>query len=193
MFIQTETTPNHNALKFLPGIFISKDETLFFENINEASSRSELAEELFKIDFVKAVFLGSDFITLTKDTNAEWDVIKPEALMVIMDYILAGRPILKELKSSFQNLNKAEKNSTSAEQSETEKKIIEIIETRVRPTVAMDGGDIIYKKFENGVVFLELHGACSGCPSATITLKQGIESMLKHFLPEVKMVKALNH
>ncbi|MBF8247189.1 MAG: NifU family protein [Rickettsia sp.] len=183
MFIQTENTPNHNALKFLPGITVNEFEPLFLNTIEEAYKKSSLAVKLFRIEHIKAVFLGSDFITITKDENIEWEIIKPEILMLIMDHILAEEPFVESLNNPIVEDNK--------DYSVVEKEIIEIIETRIRPAVAMDGGDIVFRKFEKSVVYLELRGACSGCPSSTITLKQGIESMLTHFIPEVQSVEAI--
>lgn len=182
MFIQTEDTPNPNALKFFPGSLVS-DSPVYITAHEDCSS--PLAKKLFDLKKVSAVFLGSDFITVTKDDNADWAVIKPQVIMVIMDYFVAGLPV-------FDNSFIKEDKLVSSDLTEIEKQIIEIIETKVRPSVAMDGGDIVYQGFENGVVMLELRGACSGCPSSTITLKQGIESMLKYYVPEVLSVEAVN-
>ncbi|HJD65414.1 MAG TPA: NifU family protein [Rickettsia endosymbiont of Diachasma alloeum] len=183
MFIQTEDTPNPDAIKFFPGQEISSSQPVFFSEFAEVKGRSKLAESLFNINNVKSIFFGSDFITVTKEAESDWRVIKPEILMVIMDHFVAGFPVFEE---------SAKVDDVSLERlSEIEKQIIEIIETRVRPSVAQDGGDIIYKGFENGVVKLALRGACLGCPSSTITLKNGIESMLKHFVPEVIEVEAI--
>ncbi|ADE30210.1 NifU family protein [Rickettsia prowazekii] len=185
MFIQTEETPNPDAIKFFPGQEISVDQPVFFSELAEVKGRSALAESLFHINNVKSVFLGSDFITVTKQARGNWQVIKPEILMVIMDHFISGFPVFNEntkIDDEKHNLDML---------SEIEKQIIETIETRVRPFVTQDGGDIIYKGFESGVVKLALRGACLGCPSSTITLKNGIESMLKHFIPEVQEVKAV--
>jgi len=136
------------------------------------------------VDNVEAVFLGADFITVTKNPQSEWKLLKPEILMVIMDHLVSGLPIFNDNENTCTQIN-------TEGLSEIEKQIIEIIETRVRPSVAMDGGDIIYKGFKEGVVYLQLQGACSGCPSSTATLKNGIESMLQHYIPEVQAVEAL--
>jgi len=185
MFIQTEDTPNPDAIKFFPGQEISSDQPVFFSELAEVKGKSKLAESLFNISNVKSVFFGSDFITVTKKPEGNWQVMKPEILMVIMDHFVAGFPVFEESTKSDNIKHNLEGLS------EIEKQIIEIIETRVRPSVAQDGGDIIYKGFENGIVKLALHGACAGCPSSTITLKNGIESMLKHFVPEVEAVEAV--
>lgn len=185
MFIQTEITPNPNAIKFLPNIVVSPGKPVHFANIDEAKSKSNFAVQLFTVNNVKSVFFGDDFITITKEENSDWSIIKPEILMIIMDYFTTGYSIFDEQATKF-----AVDNFAGA--SEIEQQIIEIIETRVRPSVAMDGGDIIYRGFEGGVVKLELRGACSGCPSSSITLKNGIESMLKHFVPEVQSVEAVD-
>ena len=169
MFIQTEETPNPNALKFLPGLDISPKSPVFFNNFDEAKAKSPLAAKLYDIGNIEAVFLGADFITVTKTPEIEWKLLKPEILMVIMDHLVSGLPIFNNNENTSTQIN-------TDGLSEIEKQIIEIIETRVRPSVAMDGGDIIYKGFKEGIVYLQLHGACSGCPSSTVTLKNGIES-----------------
>ena len=183
MFIQTEETPNPNALKFLPGLEISV-EPVFFNNFDEARAKSSLAAKIYSISDIKAVFFGADFITVTKNDASDWKLLKPEILMVIMDHLVSGLPVFDENKNIFTQVN-------TEGLSEIEKQIIEIIETRVRPSVAMDGGDIIYKGFKDGIVYLQLHGACSGCPSSSVTLKNGIESMLQHYVPEVISVEAI--
>lgn len=185
MFIQTETTPNPNALKFLPGKTVNENEPRNFFSKEEASD-SPFSLKLFELDYVEGVYIGKDFITVTKANEADWDLMKPEILMIIMDFVSSGQELIKSTqKKDHQNID-------NSNLSDAEKTIIEIIENKVRPSVAMDGGDIIYKGFENGIVLLELHGACSGCPSSTITLKNGIESMLKHYVPEVQEVEAVN-
>lgn len=184
MFIQTEETPNPNALKFLPGSEVSPSGPVFFNSNEEALQRSSLAAKIFQIGNVEAVFYGTDFITVTKSQETNWNLLKPEILMVIMDHLVAGMPVFDEPQNTFKEID-------TDGMSDVEKQIVEIIETRVRPSVAMDGGDIIYQGFENGVVYLQLRGACSGCPSSSITLKNGIESMLQHFVPEVISVEAV--
>jgi len=183
MFIQTQDTPNPSALKFFPGSEVNAAGPVFFNTPEEAAHKSQLAVKLFQIDGVAAIFYGSDFITVTKADDFDWNLIKPEILMIIMDHLVAGMPIFDEIQEEAQAIN-------TEGMSDIEKQIIEIIETRVRPSVAMDGGDIVYKRFIDGIVYLQLRGACSGCPSSSITLKNGIESMLQHFVPEVKGVEA---
>lgn len=184
MFIQTEPTPNPNAMKFLPGEEISPCEPVHFDS-KEKGARSPLARKLFSLDGVDAVFFGADFITITKADNFAWEILKPEITIFIMDHLAAKLPI-------FEGEDKKPKAEIDpAMLTEIEKQIVEIIDTRVRPSVAMDGGDITYRGFNDGIVTLELKGACSGCPSSTITLKNGIESMLKHYVPEVESVEAL--
>ena len=186
MFIQTEATPNPQTLKFIPGVEVLTSGTADFRD-EEAAKRSPLAEALFGIADVRGVFFGSDFVTVTKSSDVEWNLVKPAILTTIMEHFVAGRPIMYEAKDK-----KIRKNSTAhSEDSEIVKQIKELIDTRVRPAVAEDGGDIIFQSFEDGVVRLELHGSCSGCPSSTATLKQGIESMLCHYVPEVKSVEAV--
>jgi Fe-S cluster biogenesis protein NfuA len=185
MFIQTENTPNPNALKFIPGFSIS-DTPVYFLNEHDAFN-SFLARKLLNIKWVESVFFGSDFITISKKEDGNWDILRPEILMTIMDHFTSGLSVFdSKLKTQDNNLN-------NTFDSEIEQQIAEIIETKVRPAVAMDGGDIIYKSFEDGIVKVELFGACAGCPSSIVTLKNGIESMLKHYIPEVKEVQAINN
>ncbi|MDG1436895.1 MAG: NifU family protein [Rickettsiaceae bacterium] len=183
MFIQTEETPNPSALKFFPGSDVSPSGPVFFNRPEEATSKSQLAVKLFNVKGVVAIFYGTDFITITKAEDLDWNLIKPEILMVMMDHLVAGFTIFDEVQEAAQAIN-------TEGMSDIEKQIVEIIETRVRPSVAMDGGDITYQSFKDGIVYLQLRGACSGCPSSSITLKNGIESMLQHFVPEVKGVEA---
>jgi len=185
MFIQTEETPNPNALKFIPGEVVMPTGTLYIDH-KEDAGRSPMAEILFKIAHVEAIFLGTDFITVTKAADAKWEILKPMILTEIMDFYVQGKSVLPS--------SEGEKKKIAVEYDENDpliKQIVELIETRVRPAVAMDGGDIIFRGFAEGVVTLELHGACSGCPSSTATLKDGIENMLKHYVPEVESVEAV--
>lgn len=186
MFIQTESTPNPDTLKFLPGESILEDgRTANFTGAGEAEGVSPLAETLFRIEGVTGVFLGSDFISVTKKSGLDWPPLKTVLLTTIMDYFVAGKPVMLDGATGTDD-------ATGEGDSEVVAQIKELINTRVRPAVAMDGGDIIYHGFEEGVVKLELHGSCAGCPSSTITLKQGIENMLKHYVPEVVSVEAVN-
>ncbi len=181
MFIQTEATPNPLTLKFMPGTPVLESGTVFYTSA-DAAKESPLAQSLFAVSDVTAVFLATDFISVTKTESADWNTLKPQLLTSIMDHFVAGKPVM----------GKAQKAADTGEQdSEIAKQIRELIDTRVRPAVAQDGGDIIFKGFEDGIVKLELHGACSGCPSSTATLKQGIENMLKHYVPEVVAVEAV--
>ncbi len=190
MFIQTEETPNPNTLKFIPGEPVLGDDTAFFVNAGEAEN-SPLAKALFTTPHVRAVFFGSDFITVTKGEDADWSVMKPELLTTIMEHYVSGQPMMTNAAGQQVGGEAAQ-----IEYSEDEQKIVdeikELIEMRVRPAVAQDGGDIIFHSFQGGIVNLELHGSCSGCPSSTLTLKQGIENMLKHYIPEVIAVEAIS-
>ena len=183
MFIQTEATPNPLTLKFIPGVPVMKEGTLFYINAEQAKA-SPLALSLFAIQGVRAVFFGSDFITITKDEASHWEALKPMLLTGIMDHFVAGKPVVMEKPAGAPS-------EGTGEESELVKQIRELIDTRVRPAVAADGGDIIFRGFADGIVSLELHGACSGCPSSTVTLKNGIENMLKHYVPEVVAVEAV--
>ncbi|MBL96003.1 MAG: Fe/S biogenesis protein NfuA [Alphaproteobacteria bacterium MarineAlpha3_Bin5] len=178
MFIQTEATPNPATLKFIPGGQVMPSGTANFDNPG-SSSESPIAEALFLIEGVKRVFLGSDFITVSKASNVEWDILKPRILGAIMGHYQSGRPIINDVVGD----------ATSESGDEITRQIIELIDTRVRPAVAQDGGDIVFKLFDEGVVYLEMRGACSGCPSSTATLKHGIERMLQHYIPEVREVR----
>jgi Fe-S cluster biogenesis protein NfuA len=191
MFIQTEETPNPATLKFIPdGHIILKNGTAEFKNQKQAESKSPLALQLFAITGVEAVFFGHDFITITKSGNAVWKYLTSEIQAVIMDFFLTGKNPMFE---NQENANAKEASDTSSEgDSEIVKQIKELIEIKVRPAVAMDGGDIIFHSFENGIVYLMLKGSCSGCPSSTVTLKSGIENMLKHYIPEVEAVEQIS-
>jgi Fe-S cluster biogenesis protein NfuA len=181
MFIQTEQTPNPATLKFLPGRIVMESGTANFTSAEEAQ-RSPLASRIFGVDGVTGVFLGSDFVTVTKDTDQEWHILKPAILGVIMEHFTSGRPVIEAGSDAAAE--------GEAEDDEVVAQIKELIETRVRPAVAQDGGDIIFRGFEDGIVYLHMQGACSGCPSSTATLKAGIENMLRHYVPEVIEVRA---
>ncbi len=185
MFIQTEQTPNPATLKFLPGREVMGQGTADFTDAAVAA-RSPLAERLFRIDGVTGVFLGSDFVTVTKDDGKDWMVLKPAILGIIMEHFTANRPVL------LADADEAADDADAAEDDEISATIRELIDTRVRPAVAQDGGDIIFRGFEDGVVYLRMQGACSGCPSSTATLKMGIENMLRHYVPEVVEVRAVS-
>lgn len=190
MFIQTEKTPNPNTLKFIPGEKVLESGTATFKSQEEAADKSPLASVLLEIPNVEMVFFGSDFITVTKAEDEDWNMIKAHILTNIMDHYISNRPIMVGEKKAGKNLNKSD--TSTEEDSEIVRDIKELIDSRVRPAVAEDGGDIIFQDFKDGIVYLELHGACSGCPSSTITLKNGIENMLKHYIPEVEAVEAAN-
>jgi Fe-S cluster biogenesis protein NfuA len=182
MFIQTEDTPNPETLKFIPGVLVLNSGSADFPNA-ESTQNSPLAARLFKIEGVSRVFLSSDFISVTKDTQLDWNTLKPSILTGIMDHFSSGLP-------SLEGSIEIDDISNNTEDTETIKQIKDLLETRVRPAVAMDGGDITFCSFESGVVTLQMKGACAGCPSSTATLKIGIENMLRHYIPEVTEVKA---
>ncbi|HTY66077.1 MAG TPA: NifU family protein [Alphaproteobacteria bacterium] len=184
MFIQTEQTPNPATLKFLPGRDVMGNGTADFATA-EAAKRSPLAEHLFTVDGVTGVFLGTDFITVTKAADKDWHLLKPAILGAIMEHFTSGRPIVIGPEAAGESAGAGEEDSDVVAQ------IKDLIETRVRPAVAQDGGDITFQAFEDGIVFLHLQGSCSGCPSSTATLKAGIENMLKHYVPEVVEVRAV--
>jgi Fe-S cluster biogenesis protein NfuA len=182
MFIQTETTPNPASLKFLPGRMVLGNGTAEYRSPDEAAG-SPLAERLFAVPGVEGVFLGGDFITVTK-TDGEWQHLKPAVLGAIMEHFLSGMPVLNSEPEA-----RGEAEFFAAEDAETVATIKELIETRVRPAVAQDGGDITFQGFREGVVYLNMRGSCAGCPSSTATLKHGIENLLRHFVPEVREIR----
>lgn len=182
MFIQTQDTPNPQTLKFIPGVVVMASGTQTFSK-KENLGNSKLADMILAIDGVDSVFLAEDFISITKDENASWDSLKPHLLTSMIDFFVKGESIISPIGD--------EKKQDSHIGNEIVKQIKEIIETRVQPAVAQDGGSIIFKDFADGIVYVELQGACSGCPSSTITLKSGIENMLKHYVPEVISVEAI--
>jgi Fe-S cluster biogenesis protein NfuA len=183
MFIQTEATPNPATLKFLPGRPVLENGTLDLREPTEAA-QSPLAERLFGIAGISGVFFGSDFITVTK-SGGEWQQLKPMILGAIMEHFMSGQPLLVEGTAE----QDGGEEFFDAADAETVATIKDLIETRVRPAVANDGGDITFRGFKDGIVFLNMKGACSGCPSSTATLRHGIQNLLRHFVPEVTEVR----
>ena len=184
MFIQTEVTPNPATLKFLPGCEVMPEGTAHFTRPEEAG-HSPLALRLFALDGIVGVFLGSDFVTVTKAADREWDSLKPVILAGIMDHFTSGQPVIAE--------GAVVTASGDDDDDEITAQIKELIETRVRPAVAQDGGDIIFRGFEDGIVYLHMQGSCSGCPSSTATLRHGIENMLRYYVPEVQEVRPVDY
>ncbi len=183
MFIQTEATPNPATLKFLPGRAVMAEGTRDFRTADEAAV-SPLADALFGVDGVSAVFFGPDFITITKETG-DWDHLKPALLGAITDHFAADRPLFNEGGQDGDTGHAA----YEGDDDDIVVQIKELLDTRVRPAVAQDGGDILFHGFKDGVVYLHMRGACAGCPSSTMTLKMGIENMLRHYIPEVEEVQ----
>jgi len=186
MFIQTEPTPNPATLKFMPGRTVLGDGTVDFRAKAEAR-HSPLARRLFEVDGVAGVFLGADFISVTKGEAEEWQHMKPAILGAIMEHYLSGAPVVDVVDDG--RSGESGREDYDAKDEETVKTIKELLDTRVRPAVANDGGDIVFHGFKDGIVFLHMRGACSGCPSSTATLRHGIENLLKHFCPEVEEVR----
>jgi len=188
MFIQTESTPNPDSLKFIPGKTVLEAGTKEFRNLREAQV-SPLARKLFQTEGVTGVYFSSDFVTVSKDGDADWVALKPQIFANIMDFFDSGEPVLVEGDD-------AERDSLliTDDDSEVVQMIKELLELRIRPSVQEDGGDIVYRNFdeETGVVLLQMQGSCAGCPSSTVTLKAGIENMLMHYIPEVKEVRAVD-
>lgn len=184
MFIQTEATPNPATLKFVPGKPVLGRGTADFRSRSEAGE-SPLAERLFDIDGVTGVFLGADFISVTKG-ESEWQHLKPMILGAIMEHYMSGAPVVAD-----DGANDGAAGNYAEEDEDTVATIKDLLETRVRPAVAQDGGDITFAGFRDGVVYLHMRGACSGCPSSTATLRHGIENLLKHFCPDVQEVRAV--
>ena len=179
MFVQTEITPNPNSLKFLPGKIVSRQGS--FEITSKKDTNNQLVQELLSINGVESIFLGDDFISVNKQNEISWDEIKHIVISLINEFYSKGKDcvIEKNLKEDESNLQ------------EIEKKIVKILDQKIRPAVAKDGGDIKFKEFKDGIVKVQLQGSCSGCPSSTMTLKQGVQNLLCHYLPEVKKVEAI--
>jgi Fe-S cluster biogenesis protein NfuA len=182
MFIQTESTPNPATLKFLPGQTVLDMGTADFPSI-EASEKSPLAKRIFAVGDVTGVFFGNDFVTVTKSESAEWDHIKPAILGAIMEHYQSGAAVLEGEQAASGHAEH------TGEDGDIVAQIKELLDTRVRPAVAQDGGDITFHGFDRGVVYLHMQGACAGCPSSTLTLKMGIENLLRHYIPEVLEVR----
>ena len=179
MFVQTETTPNPNSLKFLPGKIVSKGGS--FEITKKDNVKNELIRNIMSINGVEGIFLNKNFISINKNNDTSWDEIKHIVISLINDFYSGGKEFVIE-KDPFE----VDKNL-----GEIEKKIVQILDQKIRPAVAKDGGDIRFKEFKDGVVMVQLQGSCSGCPSSTMTLKQGVQNLLCHYLPEVKEVVAV--
>ena len=180
MFIQTEETPNPATLKFIPGGDVMAGGTAEFTSPDAAQKGSPLARRLFSIDGVTSVFLGRDFVAVTKSEAKDWFQMKPAVLAGIMEHYASGLPVVNE---------KGAEEEDTADEDDVVRQIRHLLDSRVRPAVAMDGGDIVFHSFDDGVVTLEMRGACQGCPSSTATLKMGIENMLRHYIPEVREVR----
>ena len=181
MFIQTEETPNPNTLKFIPGVQVLEEGTVEFKDKSSAKS-SNLASLIFLINGIERVFFATEFISVTKNNDINWEILKPLILTAIMDHYASGKKVIEKSQNNI--------DVSTDEDIEVVKQIKELIDQRVRPAVAMDGGDISFCSFEDGIVTLQMKGACAGCPSSTATLKMGIENMLRHYIPEVVEVKA---
>lgn len=182
MFIQTQETPNPNSMKFIPGVKVLDSGTVDFPSAMSAHS-SPLAKQLFRIDGIKSVFFGTDFITITKkDEEIEWKILKPDIFAAIMDFFATGLPVMTDEAPS-------EDTAISPDDDETVMMIKELLETRIRPVVQEDGGDIVYMGFENGIVKLKMQGACTSCPSSVVTLKNGVQNMLQFYIPDVMGVE----
>lgn len=187
MFIQTEATPNPATLKFIPGQTVLSGGAREFKDSAAAEAASPLAARLFEVDGVEGVFLGPDFISVTKSGGSEWQHLKPALLGAIMEHYLSGEPVIRDGAGAGDTPSE----EFDEEDADLVATIKELLETRVRPAVANDGGDITFQGFRGGVVYLKMRGACAGCPSSTATLRHGIENLLRHFVPEVHEVRAV--
>ena len=187
MFIQTEATPNPATLKFIPGRIVLDGGTMEFAS-REAAVRSPLAEKLFDVPGVTSVFYGSDFVTVTK-ADGEWQHLKPAILGAIMEHYMSGAPLLADGSAGSDEAADERTNSSTRPTPRRSRPIKDLIETRVRPAVANDGGDITFRGFKDGIVYLNMKGSCAGCPSSTATLQHGIQNLLRHFVPEVVEVR----
>jgi len=189
MFIQTEATPNPATLKFIPGRTVLDSGTLEFAN-REAAARSPLAERLFEVPGVTGVFYGSDFVTVTK-ADGDWQHLKPAILGAIMEHYMSGAPLLADGSAASDDARDEGDEFFNEQDADTVAQIKDLIETRVRPAVANDGGDITFRGFKDGIVYLNMKGSCAGCPSSTATLQHGIQNLLKHFVPDVVEVRPM--
>ena len=179
MFVQTETTPNPNSIKFLPGKIVSNSGS--FEVTKKDDINNELIKNLLSVNGVEGIFLGRDFISINKHDDFSWDDIKHIVISLINDFYATGKDFVID----------KDVNETSEDLKDIEKKIVKVLEQKIRPAVAKDGGDIKFKEFKDGIVKVQLQGSCSGCPSSTMTLKQGVQNLLRHYIPEVKEVHAV--
>jgi Fe-S cluster biogenesis protein NfuA len=182
MFIQTEATPNPATIKFIPGVTVMPSGTADFRSLDEAIGKSPLAERLFALEGVEGVFFGHDFVSITKQDAKDWTQLKTLILGTLFEAFSNNEPVCIEQQQTQANFDNAEDAEIIAE-------IEDLLETRVRPAVAQDGGDVVFHRFEKGILYLEMRGACSGCPSSAQTLKHGIESMMRHYIPEVLEVR----
>jgi Fe-S cluster biogenesis protein NfuA len=189
MFIQTEATPNPATLKFIPGRTVLDSGTMEFTS-PEAATRSPLAERLFGVAGVSSVFFGYDFVTVTK-RDGDWQHLKPAILGAIMEHYMSGAPLLADGSAGSDDASDEEGEFFNEQDADTVATIKDLIETRVRPAVANDGGDITFRGFKDGVVYLNMKGACAGCPSSTATLQHGIQNLLRHFVPDVVEVRPM--
>lgn len=189
MFIETETTPNPSTLKFLPGELVMETGTREFTS-PEAAEVSPLAQALFDLGDVTGVFFGRDFVSVTAAPGVEWASLKPQVLSILLDHFVAQAPLFIPGNAAAIAVPADDEFNDDPADADVIDQIKDLIETRVRPAVANDGGDIIYRGFREGIVFLQMQGACAGCPSSSATLKNGIESLLKHYVPEVSEVRA---
>ena len=189
MLIETELTPNPSTIKFLPGRLVMENGTRDFADPEEAAA-SPLAEALFDLGDVTGVFFGREFISVTAAPGVEWASLKPDVLGILLDHFTANMPLFHAPSAGFAVPASEDYPLDTPEDAEIVEQIKELIETRVRPAVANDGGDIVYRGFQKGVVYLQMQGACAGCPSSSATLKNGIEQLLKHYVPEVTEVRA---
>ena len=193
MFIQTQDTPNPATLKFIPGVPVMESGTADYPAADSAT-HSPLARRLFQIDGVRGVFLGGDFVAVTKEDTLDWFALKPSILAGIMEHYASGMPVVEAAgtddEASDEDDDDTDDEASDEDDDDTVRQIKQLLDTRVRPAVAMDGGDIVFQGFDDGVVTLQMRGACQGCPSSTATLKMGIENMLRHYIPDVREVRA---
>ncbi|ERF84579.1 NifU family protein [Bradyrhizobium viridifuturi] len=189
MFIQTEATPNPATLKFIPGRTVLDTGTMEFSSA-ESAARSPLAERLFAVSGVTSVFYGADFVTVTK-ADGDWQHLKPAILGAIMEHYMSGAPLLADGTIGNDDARDEEDEFFDEADAETVEQIKDLIETRVRPAVANDGGDITFRGFKDGIVYLNMKGSCAGCPSSTATLQHGIQNLLRHFVPDVQEVRPM--
>lgn len=191
MFIQTEQTPNPATLKFLPGCEVMVSGSVEFKDEKTAEDQSPLAHKLFGVEGISGIFLGQNFISVTKTENMDWQDLKPTVLDIVMEHFTTGQPVMFDEAVQQTRDDVLSSHAPSDLDSEIVKQIKELLDSHIRPAVARDGGDVLFHDYKDGIVYVHMQGACSGCPSSTMTLKAGVQNLLQHYIPEISDVQAI--